>query len=84
MNISSDLQSKTSHYIIMGFSLVVGLTWNDTIKHVIYDLFPLESEAIMMRIIYALVLTFVLVLLIKYLPDTSKECFKNQVREKLK
>ena len=49
---ADNLKIKTSHYIIAGFSLVVGLSWNDTIKHAINTYFPLTSDAILMKVIY--------------------------------
>lgn len=88
MNYVSDLRIKTTHYIIAGFSLVVGLSWNDTIKQIINTVFPMQSDVIYMRLIYSLFITLMLILLIKYLPDTStqlpdpikKELFQSRLR----
>jgi uncharacterized BrkB/YihY/UPF0761 family membrane protein len=80
MEYSNDLRIKTSHYIIMGFSIVVGLSWNETMRQLINDLFPVQSDAVLIKIMYSLFLTFMLVLVIKFLPDTSKEVYKNMPR----
>lgn len=77
MQYSNDLRIKTSHYIIMGFSLVVGLSWNETIKQLIHDVFPIETDAVFIRIAYSLLLTFLLVLIIRFLPDTTREMYRN-------
>ena len=73
MEYVSDLRIRTAHYIIAGFSLVVGLSWNDTIKHVIDVAFPLQRDAIYMKVIYSLLITLILIIIIKYLPDTSSQ-----------
>lgn len=73
MNYISDLRVKSAHYIIAGFSLVVGLSWNDTIKKIIETVFPAQSDIILMKIIYSLIITLLLVVIIKYLPDTTSQ-----------
>ncbi len=73
MELVSDLRIRTAHYVIAGFSLVVGLTWNDTIKHILNNIFPMEQDIIFMKIIYSLIITLILIIVIKYLPDTSSQ-----------
>ena len=52
MDHAKDFRIKTTHYIIAGFSLVVGLSWNDTIKQILNKLFPLETDFLLTKIIY--------------------------------
>lgn len=81
MEVVSDLRIRTAHYVIAGFSLVVGLSWNDTVKQIINTLFPLENDVIFMKIIYSLVITLILIVVIKFLPDTSSQLPTHVQRE---
>ena len=71
------LAIKTSHYLIGGMSLVVALSWNDTVKETIKTYYPLENEELRARIIYSLVVTMLLVIVVMILPDTKKELPKS-------
>ncbi len=71
MNYYSELRIKTSHYMIAAFALVTSLSWNSTMQQTINKFFPLNSDEIYAKVIYSLFLTFVLILLIKYLPSTG-------------
>ncbi len=73
MQLASDLRIKTSHYILTGFSLVTALSWNENIKILINKVFPLESDALVMRFIYSIIITMALIVFIKYMPSTDKE-----------
>ena len=73
MNYAKELKTKSSHYILTGFSIVVALSWNDTVKTTVNKIFPLETDAIMMRVIYSLFITLILIIIIKYMPDTAQE-----------
>jgi hypothetical protein len=73
MDTVETLRIKTSHYFIAGFSVVVGLTWNDTIKMIIHKVFPSEMSEILIKIIYSLILTLILILIIKHMPNTTSE-----------
>ncbi len=53
-------------------SLVVALSWNDTIKKGIADVYPGERENFKAKLIYSLVITFAVVLLSQWMmPDTA-------------
>ena len=53
--------------------MVVALSWNETIKDFVQTYFPMASDAIYMRVIYSLAMTLVLILIIRFLPNTDKE-----------
>ncbi len=73
MQLATDLRIKTTHYIITGFSLVVALSWNETIKNAVNMVFPIEGEAIIARVIYSIIITLLLIIIIRYMPSTDKE-----------
>lgn len=64
---------KTSHYIIAGLSLVAALSWNEAIKHVIKSVYVLPTDVTWGNILYAMVITCVLIVVIYLLPDTKSE-----------
>lgn len=82
MQIASDLRIKTSHYIITGFSLVVALSWNESIKIFISKIFPLANDALIIRFTYSIIITLALILLIKFMPNTVRE-LPNQIRTEI-
>jgi len=73
MSLISQLQTKSFGFIITGFSLVVGLSWNEAIKQFINNYFPLTSDMLTAKIIYALILTLILVILVDYLERFEKK-----------
>ncbi len=64
---------KTSHYLIAGISLVTAISFNNVIIRALNAYFPLPNNNLAVSIIYAMIMLFVLVVLIKYLPDTTAE-----------
>jgi hypothetical protein len=73
MEYTNELRIKTTHYLITGFSLVVGLSWNEFIKKVIENVFPLDSDVIYAKFAYCLLITFLLVVFVNFMPSTDKE-----------
>lgn len=82
MQYVSELRVKTAHYLITAFALVTSLSWNSSMQLLINKLFPLNSDEIYAKIIYSLFLTFMLIIIIKYLPGTNSEMPK-QVQKDL-
>ena len=82
MQYISELRVKTAHYLITAFALVTSLSWNSSMQLLINKLFPLSSDEIYAKIIYSLFLTFLLIVIIKYLPGTNSEMPK-QVQKDL-
>ena len=81
MQYVSELRIKTAHYLIAAFALVTSLSWNSSMQLLINKLFPLNSDEIYAKIIYSLFLTFLLIVLIKYLPSTTTELPKPTQKE---
>jgi len=56
-----DVLEKTIGYILTAFGLVAGLAWNDAIKALIDDLFPLDKNGIVIKFVYAVLVTLMVV-----------------------
>lgn len=69
-----EVRKRTTVYIAAALGLVVGLAWNEAIKAVIEYLFPLGQNTMTAKLVYAAVLTIVLVIVTTYLiKEESKE-----------
>ena len=60
-------------YIITAFGLVAGLAWNDAIKSLIEYIFPLSPNTLLLKFIYAILITLVVVLISNYLIKLIKK-----------
>lgn len=56
-----DVLEKTVGYILTAFGLVAGLAWNEAIKALIDNLFPLDKNGIVIKFVYALLVTLIVV-----------------------
>ena len=71
--LAREIKEKTMGYILAALGFVVGLAWNDAIKSVIEYLFPLDKNSIMAKLIYALLVTIIIILVTGYfLKSNSK------------
>jgi C4-dicarboxylate transporter len=57
-----DVLEKTIGYILTAFGFVAGLAWNDAIKALIDDLFPLDKNGIVVKFVYAVLVTLMVVM----------------------
>jgi len=73
MEYSNELRIKSAHYILSGFSIVVGLSWNEFIRKSIDKTFPMNSDALFAKFLYCLFITAALIIFIKFMPSTDKE-----------
>ena len=62
-----EVKKRTVIYITAALGLVVGLAWNEAIKSVIEYLFPLDQNTMAAKIIYAAVMTMILVFATAYI-----------------
>ena len=60
---SKKFLEKTGLYIMAGLGLVVGLAWNDAIQELVKELVPIGTGTVVLKFIYALVVTAILVLI---------------------
>ena len=87
--IKKEIREKTLGYVVASFSLVAGLAWNEAIKAAIEEFFPMAKDTIKAKMIYALVLTLVVVTISVYLvrlfkSDEEKEVEKEEAKENKK
>ncbi|MEX2033169.1 MAG: DUF5654 family protein [Candidatus Colwellbacteria bacterium] len=68
-----EVRKRTVIYITAALGLVVGLAWNEAIKSVIEYLFPLGQNTMAAKIIYAAVMTMILVFATAYVLKEQKE-----------
>lgn len=52
---------KTVGYILAAFGLVAGLAWNEAIKALIENSFPLDRNGVVIKFIYAVLATVIIV-----------------------
>ena len=65
--IRTELREKTVGYIVTAFGLVAGLAWNNAINSLIKYFFPLDSTGLIAQIIYAVIITVIVVILSNWL-----------------
>lgn len=62
-----EARQKVIGFVTAAFGLVAGLAWNDAIKALIEYFFPLETQTIFAKFMYAVVITIVVVIITVYL-----------------
>ncbi|OGG60072.1 hypothetical protein A3C86_03285 [Candidatus Kaiserbacteria bacterium RIFCSPHIGHO2_02_FULL_49_16] len=85
-DLKSGMREKALTYIGGAFGLVAGLAWNDAIKELIQYLFPLATDTLTAKFVYAGLITVVVVIIITYLEkifnskpsDTAEKSEKNE------
>jgi len=65
--IKREIRQKISGYILAAFGLVAALAWNDAIKSLIEYFFPLNKNTVLLKFIYAVLITFIIVIISIYL-----------------
>jgi len=72
------IRERTAGYLTAALSLVAGLAWNDAIKSLIEILFPLDTSGILIKFVYAITITTIVVIVSTYLLKTSEETVKKK------
>jgi uncharacterized membrane protein len=65
--LGAEFRQKTVTYITAALGLVTGLAWNEAIKSVIEFFFPLNENTMIAKLVYALIMTLILVFLGNYI-----------------
>ncbi len=65
--IKKEVRERTLGYLLAGFGVVAGIAWNDAIRFLIDTLFPVTRNTILVKFIYAGLMTVVIVLVSVYL-----------------
>lgn len=66
-NLQKEIKERTTGYIIGALGLVAGLAWNEAIKSLIDVVFPLSKNSLLIKFMYAVLITIVIVSLSMYL-----------------
>lgn len=64
--IKKEVKKQVLTYVTATFGFVAGLAWNEAIKELIDYLFPV-SNSLLAKFIYAIIMTFVVVIISLYL-----------------
>jgi len=74
LRIRKEVKEKTMGYILAALGFIVGLAWNDAIRTSIEYFFPLNQDSILAKLIYAFLITLIVVLTTVYfVKSTEKE-----------
>lgn len=65
--LKKEIKERSMGYIVAALGVVAGLAWNEAIKGLIDYLFPLSTNSIVAKFIYALLMTLVVVVFTVYL-----------------
>ena len=65
--ISREVREKTLGFILTAFGLVAGLAWNEAIQSLIKSFFTVDKDSVWVKFLYAIVMTFLVVLVTVYL-----------------
>lgn len=65
--ISGEVKEKTLGFILTAFGLVAGLAWNEAIQSLIKSFFAVDKDSVWVKFLYAIVMTFLVVLVTVYL-----------------
>lgn len=66
-------RGKLVGYISAALAFVAGLAWNDAISALIKYLFPLDTNSLLAKFLYATILTIIITIVIVYLERLSEE-----------
>jgi hypothetical protein len=67
------LRAKTIGYLLTAFGVVAGLAWNDAISALIHRLFPLEEDSVLVKLLYAVIVTLLVVLVGTFLSSAEEK-----------
>lgn len=65
--IKKEVTKQALSYVVASLGLVAGLAWNEAIKAAIEYLFPLSTNTLAAKFIYAVLITIVVVVMTSYL-----------------
>jgi len=71
--IESEAKKQLLTYIVSAFSFIAGLAWNEAVKSMIEEMFPLGVNNVYAKIIYAILITLFVVLATIFLTHILKD-----------
>jgi len=76
-----EAKRRMIEYILAAFGLVAGLAWNEAIKSLIEYIFPLSRNTLLLKFVYAILITLVLVFISSYLVKLLKSEEKTEEKK---
>ena len=73
-----EVRRQTVGYILAALGLVAGLAWNDAIKAMIEYFIPLSANGLLARVLYAVLITIVIVVVSAYLLRLTRKDEKEE------
>lgn len=61
-----EIRKQTLGYVVGALGLVAGLAWNEAIKGLIEHLFPLSQNGLLVKFVYAFLMTAIVVIFTNY------------------
>lgn len=78
--IRREVRERTLGYILTALGLVAGLAWNEAITAFIVEVFPLSKDGLTAKIIYAVVITIIVVVVNLYVVRFAERRAGNRER----
>lgn len=72
ISLKKEIKERTVGYILAAFSFVAGLAWNEAVKSLI-DFFPNTINNVLIKFLYAIVVTAIIVVITVYLARLIEE-----------
>lgn len=70
--LSEEARQKTASYVEAGLGIIAGLAWNEAVKALIEYFLPFSGGTVLAKFIYAVVMTFIVVVVSVYLTRVLK------------
>ena len=70
--VRKEVKKQTIGYIVTALGLVAGLAWNEAIQSLVSELFPGNNGSILIKFLYAIVVTVLIVIVTLYLLKLQK------------
>jgi lysylphosphatidylglycerol synthetase-like protein (DUF2156 family) len=71
--LKSELRERTLGYVVAAFGIVAGLAWNDAVKSLIEYVFPGDKNSLIVKFIYAVIITVLVVVVTTMLMRFAKK-----------
>jgi hypothetical protein len=65
--VGEKFREQTAGYITAALGLVAGLAWSDAVKGLIEHLFPISKDTVLVRFIYAIIITMFVIIVSRWL-----------------
>ena len=76
-----EARERTMGYVTGAFGVIAGLAWNDFVKGLIEYVFPLDKTSMFAKLIYAVVMTAIVVGVATYLSRALKNGEKSNPQQ---